>query len=47
MLLAEHKDSAVVEVLGGWLERARARCLVQQAVKILQARAATVAETLV
>jgi len=47
LMLAEHKDSAVVEVLGGWLQRARARCLVSQAVQILQARAATVAETLV
>ncbi len=47
MLLAEHESTAAVEVLGAWLEQARARCLVQQAVKVLQARAATVAETLV
>ena len=45
MLLAEHPDTAVVEVLGGWLQQARARCLVKQAVQILQARAGTVAET--
>ena len=47
LLLEENKDSAAVEVLGSWLDQARARCLVSQAVQILQARAATVAETLV